>query len=262
MSLQPEDKQVIIIIPAYNEERNIPSLIEKIRCKISEADILIIDDGSADRTARVAEKAGALVASLPFNMGYGAALQTGFKYALKNRYRYVVQMDADGQHDPASIRKLLDEVKREDADVVIGSRFMSGDNSYKAPLVKRLGMRLFGMIASMITGQPVTDPTSGFQALNRDAMRFYASPYYPVDYPDADVIIMLHRAGLRIREVAVTMHARKEGTSMHSGLKPVYYVFKMFMSMFVTLLRDDKFVKRIVAREENTNANTTKNIRS
>ena len=123
-------------------------------------------------------------------------------------------------------------------------------------------MGIFGKIASIITGSPVTDPTSGFQALNRDAMRFYASPYYPVDYPDADVIIMLHRAGLRIREVAVTMHARKEGTSMHSGLKPVYYVFKMFLSMFVTLLRKDKFVKRVVKKEEINHADTTKNIRN
>src|SRR3990172_5680637 len=261
MSLQPEDKQVIIIIPAFNEEGNIPSLIEVIRSKVSGVDILIIDDGSADRTARVAEKDGVLVARLPFNMGYGAALQTGFKYALMSRYRYVVQMDADGQHDPGSIKTLLDEVKKEDADVVIGSRFLSGEGGYKAPWARRMGMQLFGKIASMIIGQPVSDPTSGFQALNRDALRFYASKYYPVDYPDADVLIMLHRAALRVKEVPVLMHARKEGQSMHSGLKPVYYVFKMFLSMFVTLLRKNKFVKRIVKKEEITHATSTKDIR-
>src|SRR3990172_8360776 len=208
MSLQPEDKQVIIIIPAFNEEGNIPSLIEVIRSKVSEADVLIIDDGSADRTARVAEKAGALVARLPFNMGYGAALQTGFKYALMNRYRYVIQMDADGQHDPDSIRTLLEELKKEDADVVIGSRFMDGKELYKTHWTRRFGMILFGKIASMITGLLITDPTSGFQALNRDALRFYASKYYPVDYPDADVLIMLHRAALRVKEVPVLMHLR------------------------------------------------------
>ena len=256
-----EPKEVIIIIPAYNEEGTLLSLIKNIRSKISGVDILIIDDGSADRTARVAEKAGALVASLPFNMGYGAALQTGFKFALMNRYRYVVQMDADGQHDPDSIRTLLDEVKREDADVVIGSRFISGGDGYKASWARRMGMQLFGKIASMIIGHLVTDPTSGFQALNRDALRFYASKYYPVDYPDADVIIMLHRAGLRVKEVPVLMHARKEGQSMHSGLKPIYYVFKMFLSMFVTLLRKNKFVKRIVKKEEITHDNTTEDIR-
>lgn len=260
MSSAPDSKGVIIIIPAYNEEGNITSLIKSIRSKISEADILIIDDGSADRTARVAEKAGALVARLPFNMGYGAALQTGFKYALMNRYRYVVQMDADGQHNPMSIKTLLDEVKKEDTDVVMGSRFLDGKELYKTHWTRRLGMILFGKIASMITGLPVTDPTSGFQALNRDALRFYASKYYPVDYPDADVIIMLHRAGLRVKEVPVIMHERREGQSMHSGLKPVYYIFKMFLSMFVTLLRKDKFVKRIVKEKEMSHAVTSKNI--
>lgn len=239
---------VLIVIPAYNEEKNISSLLETIRKKISEIDILVIDDGSTDCTARVAEKAGALVVKLPFNIGYGAALQTGFKYALMKRYQYVVQMDADGQHDPSSIKALLDEIRKEDVDVVIGSRFF-GNKEYKAPFLRRTGIYIFGKIASIITGQSSTDPTSGFQALNRDAVRFYASPYYPVDYPDADVIIMLHRAGLRIREIPVTMHARKEGKSMHSGLKPLYYIFKMFLSMFVTLLRNDRFVRRVEKKE-------------
>lgn len=253
-------KEVIIVIPAYNEENNTLPLIKNIQGKITEADILVVDDGSIDRTARMAEKAGAIVVRLPFNMGYGAALQTGFKYALMKRYRYVVQMDADGQHDPDSIKTLLDEIKKEDADVVIGSRFLDGGGSYKAPWLRRMGIILFGRITSMITGQPVTDPTSGFQALNRDTLRFYASKYYPVDYPDADVIIMLHRAGLRIKEVPVFMHVRKEGQSMHSGLKPLYYIFKMFLSMFVTLLRKDKFVRRVLKKEEIPHVTTTKDI--
>ncbi len=242
-------KEIIIIIPAYNEEKNIESLIRNIRAKVSNVDVLVIDDGSADRTARAAEKGGAIALRLPFNMGYGAALQTGFKYALNKRYRYVVQMDADGQHDPDSVEILLNEIRKEESDVVIGSRYLGGKDSYKIPLVRKLGMRLFAKIASVITGQPVTDPTSGFQALNRDALRFYASKYYPVDYPDADVIIMLHRAGLSVKEISVIMHNREEGQSMHSGIiKPLYYVFKMFLSMFVTLLRKDKFVKRIEKR--------------
>ena len=180
-------KEVIIVIPAYNEEKNIEPLIKNIKAKVSNVDILVIDDGSADRTAREAEKAGAIALRLPFNMGYGAALQTGFKYALNKRYRYVVQMDADGQHDPESVKILLNEIRKENADVVIGSRFLDNKNTYKVPLVRKIGMGLFGKIASIITGLAVTDPTSGFQALNRDALRFYASKYYPVDYPDADV---------------------------------------------------------------------------
>ena len=254
-------QEIIIIIPAYNEESNISPLIKEIQNKVSGADILVIDDGSMDRTARVAEKAGALVIRLPFNMGYGAALQTGFKYALLRRYRYVVQMDADGQHDPDSIKDLLNEVKKEDVDVVIGSRFLGGNSVYRASVVRRIGMSLFRKITSVIIGQPVTDPTSGFQALNRDAIRFYASRYYPVDYPDADVMIMLHRAGLRIREIPVRMYPRKQGQSMHSGLKPVYYIFKMFLSMFVTLLRKDKFDRRVIKKGEESHAIPTKNIR-
>jgi hypothetical protein len=132
---------------------------------------------------------------------------------------------------------------------VIGSRFLADKGRYKAPFVRRVGIFVFGKLVSLVTGQSSTDPTSGFQALNRDALRFYASSSYPTDYPDADVIIMLHRAGLRIREIPVTMHARKEGESMHSGLKPLYYLFKMFLSIFVTLLRHDRFVKRVEKKE-------------
>jgi len=256
-----KSRETIIVIPAYNEEGNIGPLIGNIRRKDIDADILVIDDCSLDRTARVVEKAGALVIRLPFNMGYGNALQTGFKYALMKRYRYVIQMDADGQHDPDFIKTLLDEVKKEDADVVIGSRFMNDRSEYKTSWVRKTGMWLFGKIASIIIGQPVTDPTSGFQALSRDALRFYASRYYPSDYPDADVIIMLHRADLRIKEIPVRMLPRMQGQSMHSGLKPLYYIFKMFLSMFVTLLRKDRFQKRVEKNKEATHAVTTKNIR-
>src|SRR3990172_2440584 len=140
MPSSSESREVIIVIPAYNEENNIIPLIKSIRNKVSNADILVIDDGSIDRTARVAEKAGALVIRLPFNMGYGAALQTGFKYALMRRYRYVIQMDADGQHDPESIKTLLNEVKKENVDVVIGSRILEGKGRYKAPLFRKIGM--------------------------------------------------------------------------------------------------------------------------
>ena len=255
-----KQSSIIIVIPAYNEEGNIGYLIHRIREKLQDVDILVIDDGSADRTARAAEKAGAIVACLPFNMGYGAALQTGFKYALRNRYQFVIQMDADGQHDPESALLLLTEIKKEDADVVIGSRFLDGGGSYRTTLSKKIGMGLFGKLATMITGKYVSDPTSGFQALNRDALRFYASRFYPVDYPDADVLIMLHKAGLHVKEVPVIMHARQHGKSMHSGLKPVYYIFKMLLSMFVTLLRNDRFVRRVVKKEEIPDANSAKDI--
>ena len=182
--------------------------------------------------------AGALVINLSSNLGYGAALQTGFKFALDKGYEFAVQMDADGQHDPLSIEALISPVLKDEVDVVIGSRFLDKGN-YKAPFVRRMGMYFFGIITSVLTGRRITDPTSGFQALNKKVMEFYASDAYPVDYPDADVIIMLHRQGFRFKEVPVIMHNAAK-RSMHGGiLKPMYYIFKMMLSIFVTLLRKE-----------------------
>ena len=226
-----------IIIPTFNEAGRIASTISGIR-KFGNADIVVVDDGSNDSTASEARAAGARVIELPFNLGYGAALQTGFKYALNRGYEFAVQMDADGQHDPLSIEALISPVLKDEVDVVIGSRFLDKGN-YKAPFVRRMGMYFFGVITSVLTGRRITDPTSGFQALNKKVMEFYASDAYPVDYPDADVIIMLHRQGFRFKEVPVIMHNAAK-RSMHGGiLKPMYYIFKMMLSIFVTLLRKE-----------------------
>ena len=226
-----------IIIPAYNEAGRIATSIAGIR-KFGNADVVIVTDGSDDSTASEARAAGARVIELPFNLGYGAALQTGFKYALDKGYEFAVQMDADGQHDPLSIEALISPVLKDEVDVVIGSRFLDKGN-YKAPFVRRMGMYFFGIITSVVTGRRITDPTSGFQALNKKVMEFYASDAYPADYPDADVIIMLHRQGFRFKEVPVIMHNAAK-RSMHGGiLKPLYYIFKMMLSIFVTLLRKE-----------------------
>lgn len=226
-----------IIIPAYNETGRISSTVAGIR-KFIDADIVVVNDGSSDNTEGEALAAGTFVISLSSNLGYGAALQTGFKYALDKGYEFAVQMDADGQHDPASIKALIEPVIADEVDVIIGSRFLDKGN-YKAPFVRRMGMYFFGIITSVVTGRRITDPTSGFQALNKKVMEFYASNAYPVDYPDADVIIMLHRKGFRFKEVPVIMHNAAK-RSMHGGiLNPLYYIFKMMLSIFVTLLRKE-----------------------
>jgi len=234
------ENETIVIIPAYNEEKNIAGVIKGIRNAIPDVDILVVNDGGEDRTEEIVRELGERVVNLPYNMSYGAALQTGFRYAVKHGYGYAVQIDADGQHDPKDILKLLKVVLDGEADVAIGSRFLGG-GSYEAPVTRRAGMLIFGWLASFIIGQRVTDPTSGYQALSSNAIRFYAGDYYPVDYPDADVIIMLHRAGLKIKEIPVTMYPNPDNKSMHAGLKPLYYIFKMFLSIFVTLLRKDPF---------------------
>lgn len=228
-------EQFIIIIPAYNEEGRISVTISEIR-KNTDADILVVNDGSSDNTAAEASETGAVVLSLPFNLGYGAALQTGFKYALRMGFAFAVQMDGDGQHDPTYIFSLLEDVRSDKVDVAIGSRFL-GEGVYKPTTIKKIGIAFFRIIASFITGQRITDPTSGFQALNRKAMEFYASEAYPVDFPDADVLVMLYKKGMRFREVPVRMSYSTKEKSMHSGTTPLYYLFKMVLSIFVTLLR-------------------------
>lgn len=233
----------LVIIPAYNEEMGIADVIQGIHRYALDAEILVVDDGSSDRTREVSLNAGARVVSHPFNLGYGSALQTGYKYALMKGYETIVQMDGDGQHDPSFIANLLAVIQRKEADVAIGSRFLdtrgagSGDQPYRPPLVRRLGMKLFGTIASLIIRQKITDPTSGYQAMNRKVLEWVSSDRFPCDYPDADVLIMLHRAGFRIKEVPVRMFQNEEKKSMHSGWKPIYYVFKMFLSILVTLMR-------------------------
>lgn len=236
-------RRTLIIIPAFNEETHLPGVIASIRESLPGIHILVVDDGSRDLTRQAASDAGAMVLSLPFNMGYGVALQTGYKFALRRGYEYAAQMDADGQHEPRDLTLLLDTVRSGEADLALGSRFL-GRKNYRAPLTRRAGMLLFRLLASLLVRQHITDPTSGCQALNQDTIRFYASEVFPVDYPDADVLLMVHRAGLRIKEVPVRMYAADDNTSMHSGFQPIYYIFKMFLSIAVTLLRKHSLPSR------------------
>ena len=228
--------KTLIVIPAYNEEKNTGAVLAGIQEKVPGIPILVINDGSSDNTEEVVLEHNAKVISLPYNSGYGVALQTGFLYAVKNNYSIVVQMDSDGQHDPGNIKDLIEEVQKENCDVVIGSRFLS-KGSYKTSMARHLGMVIFGSIASVFCKQRVTDPTSGFQALKGPAINFVASDNYPPDYPDADFIILMNRCGFKVKEIPVTMHASPDKESMHHGHKTIYYVFKMFLSIFVTLLR-------------------------
>lgn len=239
----PEPK-ILVMIPAYNEQENIARVIKCIHEYVPKADVIVIDDGSIDATKAMAESAGAQVVSLPFNMGYGVACQTGFKYAFRNGYDYLVQMDGDGQHEPKCITEMLAAVQNPDVDIVLGSRWL-GLVEYKGPMMRKFGKFFFGYLASKITRHNVTDPTTGFQALSRPVILFYCTDVYPVDYPDADVIIMLDRAGFKVKEVPVIMYLNQTGQSMHAGiLRPLYYGIKMLMSITMTLLRDDRDLRR------------------
>jgi glycosyltransferase involved in cell wall biosynthesis len=172
---------------------------------------------------------------LPFWMGYGGALQAGYKYALRNGYNRLVQMDADGQHDPADVIKLLQHF--DDSDIVVGSRFVNGATSYKMPIVRRLGCKALSIMGFLLTGMRIADPTSGFQALNHHALEIACGDHYPLDYPDIDVLILMHRRRLRVKEIPVQMYPAEEKQGMHVGLQVWYYAIKMTLSMIVIMLR-------------------------
>jgi len=228
--------KVLVILPAFNEEKSVGLVVKKI-IEMTPYDVLVVNDCSEDGTAEAAKMEGAIVLSHPVNMGYGVSIQTGYKYALKNSYDYLVQMDSDGQHETKSIFTLLGTVESGECDLAIGSRFLGGGDYSMEPL-RKIGQCLFGGIASKISKKEFSDPTSGFQAMNRKVIKFFSSDIFPCDYPDADVIIMAHFAGVRIEEVPVVMYRNKTGKSIHSGMKPVYYVFKMFLAIFIILLKD------------------------
>lgn len=230
------DPRILIVIPAYNESGRVGAVVGDVRSVLPAADVLVIDDGSADNTAGEAHEAGAMVLTLPVNSGYGAALQTGYKYAVRSGYDVLGQIDADGQHRAQYLTPMLERLSDPEIDVVIGSRFLDRDGHYRAPAARRAGIALFSRIATIITRQHVSDPTSGYQVMRTSVARFFCSDVYPVDYPDVDILILLHRSGFRVCELPVQMRP-STNVSMHSGHKSLYYIYKMFLSILVTLLR-------------------------
>lgn len=222
----------LLVIPAFNERRSIGTVVDRVRATGLDLDVLVVNDGSRDETAELARAHGATVVSHPFNLGYGAALQTGYKYALQNGYDFVVQMDADGQHDPAYVPKLLEPVRAGEADVVIGSRFVEA-SGYEMGGARTVGRVFFQRLLVWCGGPQIADPTSGLQALSRPVFRFCCSDFYPFDFPDIDVLLLLHRQGFRIREIPVTMAPSPPMRKpMHYGLRAVYYPYKMLLSTF------------------------------
>lgn len=225
-----------VLIPLYNEAPRVAAVLARVREVLPEAEVVAIDDGSTDGSAAVAAAAGATVIRLPFNLGYGAALQTGYRYAVRRGWAAAVQLDGDGQHEVADAPRLLAVLERDEADVALGSRFLAG-GEYPVSPVRRAAMLWFAWIASVATGRRITDPTTGYQALNAKALAFSCSDAYPADFPDADVLILLARAGLRVQEAPVRMYGAPDKAGMHAGLQAAYYMFKMTLSIVVTSLR-------------------------
>ena len=224
------------IVPAHNEEACIAEVVREILAFDPGLEVVVVDDGSVDRTARLAAEAGAHVVSLPFNLGIGGAVQTGFKYALAHGFDLAVRLDGDGQHDPQELPRLLEPLLAGEADIVVGSRFATRDGHYRAGLARGLGIRIFARIVSLLVGQRVTDTTSGFQALNRRGIALFAADY-PHDYPEVEATVMVHRHRLTMKEVPVRMRERAAGASSITALRSVYYAAKVLLALFVGLFR-------------------------
>ena len=236
-------RRTLVIIPAKDEEASLPRLLDELRMQHAPGDTLVIDDGSEDATADVARRSGCRVLQHPVNLGYGASLQTGYLFALRRDYDLVLQMDADGQHPPPAICDLLAPILAGEAEVVIGSRYMA-DGGYRSSWLRRLAARPIAWIASWWMGQRITDPTSGFQALTKDALSELCSDGFPDDYPDVDVLISLHRAGHRLKEIAVRMRPRLSGTSMHRGLPVLYYFYRLLFCLVLLPIRRRSLYRR------------------
>ncbi|HOJ11199.1 MAG TPA: glycosyltransferase family 2 protein [Clostridiales bacterium] len=226
---------ILIIIPAFNEEKSITSVISQIRLHIPEADILVINDGSTDSTGERAKAAGANVVNLPFNLGIGGAMQTGYLYARYNNYDIAIQVDGDGQHDPSYIHQLIKPVLEDYADMVIGSRYIQ-ETAYKSSAVRRVGMVFFSLLVKFLTDQHVKDTTSGFRAINRNIINYF-SLNYPVDYPEVDVLVKLKRKKFKVMEIPVEMKTRKTGKSSITPIRSIYYMIKVTLSLLIETVK-------------------------
>lgn len=228
--------KVLAIIPAHNEGETTAEVVADVKRLAPGVDIVVVDDCSSDRTGEWARRAGVPVLPLPVNLGIGGAVQTGFKYAERHGYDAVIQVDGDGQHEPSEIGLTIGPLARGEADVVIGSRYLTRKPTYKTPFARRVGMIIFANVARWAMRQRITDTTSGFRSLNRGAFCYFAR-YYPTDFPDAESLVVLKKAGFRVTEVPVNMRPRKRGHSSTTTLKSIYYPFKLTLAIFVVMLR-------------------------
>jgi glycosyltransferase involved in cell wall biosynthesis len=226
----------VAIVPAFDEEQSVGRVIDELRAFDAELDVVVVDDGSHDGTAAVARARGARVLRLPFNLGIGGAVQTGFRYAFEHDYDIAVRVDGDGQHDPSQLPLILGPVLAGEADIAVGSRFAAAGEGYRSSRSRRAGIRLLAWVVSRIVRRRVTDTTSGFQALNRKAIALFARDY-PHDYPEVEATVMVFRHRLRAVEVPVSMRERGGGRSSITALRAVYYMVKVLLALFVGLFR-------------------------
>ncbi len=232
-------KKILIIIPAYNEEGNIVKTIDEFLSLQYPFTILVVNYGSKDQTAYEAKKLGVQVISLPFNLGIGGAVQTGFKYAYQHHFDVAVQVDGDGQHKADFLKKIMDPVLQDEVDMAIGSRFIPPYTGYQSSFIRRIGINFFAILISWLTDSKVTDPTSGFRVFNRKLIKVFAE-YYPSDFPEPEAIVIARRYDARIKEVPVEMRQRICGNSSIRYLKTLYYMIKVTFAILLDKIKTTK----------------------
>lgn len=225
----------LLIIPVFNEEHSIGSVLESLRLKETATDIVVINDGSNDKTSELVESRGVFIINHAFNMGIGTSFQTGCRFALKKGYDYIVRIDGDGQHDSAFIKSVLNPVKHGKFDIAIGSRFLE-TSKFKSSFMRIIGITIISRLLTFLTGKKITDPTSGFCAMNKKAFRFFAQ-HCADDYPEPEIII--HHRNFRITEVPITLMKRRAGFSSITSLKSIYYMYKVIFSIIVSIFRKE-----------------------
>jgi len=229
------DKKILIIVPAYNEEESIKNVVQAIYNQEVKVDVVVVNDGSRDNTYEEAKKTNANVLDLPFNLGIGGAMQTGYLYAYKNNYDIAIQIDADGQHNPVDIKNLIQPILNEEVDMVIGSRYLE-KTKYKSTIFRRLGMIYFTTIIKLFTGNKVTDTTSGYRAVDRKIIELFAREY-PEDYPEVEVLVWLKKRKLKLKEISVEMNERTTGKSSITPFKSLYYMIKVTLGIIISSIR-------------------------
>jgi glycosyltransferase involved in cell wall biosynthesis len=229
------EKKILVIVPAYNEDGTIGQVIAETEQCFPLADIVVVNDGSTDSTGPIAAKEGVILLEHPYNMGIGATMQTGFLYASRNDYDIAVQVDGDGQHDPKYLNDLIYPILKGESNMVIGSRYLE-EKGFKSTISRRTGIRFFCILYHFLTGGRVTDPTSGFRALNKKVIDFF-SEEYPADYPEAESLILFHRRGFILKEIPVVMKERQGGVSSIDFLRSIYYMIKVTLAIVIGTLK-------------------------
>lgn len=225
----------LIIIPAYNEAENIERTIAAIKQEANDFDYIIINDCSTDNTLNICRQNKFNVIRLPINLGIGGAVQTGYKYALQNNYDLAVQVDGDGQHDPAFLKIMSSYLEKEKCDMVIGSRFINKEG-FQSSGTRRIGIKYFTVLIKLVTGKKITDPTSGLRMVNRDIIEMFANDY-PKDYPEPESVVAILRKKKKVKEIPVIMKAREGGVSSISPKKSIYYMIKVTLAILIECIR-------------------------